>query len=58
MLVREQEHRRIPDPLYVPLSGLDNKTFFFQPATLEVLSECPHVTEYSGGILCEELGMS
>ncbi|GJE96414.1 DEAD/DEAH box helicase [Phanerochaete sordida] len=56
MMQRELQPGVIPDPLYVPLHGIDGSVFYFQPATMEVLRECPTVAQTRGGILCEELG--
>lgn len=57
MLDREFCPSCIPDPLFVPIVGIDGQIFYFQPGTLEVLRDCPKVTQVPGGILCEELGM-
>ena len=56
MIQRELQPGSIPDPLYVPLYGLGGTNFYFQPATMEVLRDCPTVAQTRGGILCEELG--
>ncbi|KZT02347.1 uncharacterized protein LAESUDRAFT_685590, partial [Laetiporus sulphureus 93-53] len=56
MLARESVRSSIADPLYIPLEGIDGSCFYLQPATMEVLHECPRRTPPCGGILCEELG--
>lgn len=56
MIQRELQPGVIPDPLYVPVYGLNNSVFYFQPATMELLREYPTVAQTRGGILCEELG--
>lgn len=56
MLQKELLHSHIPDPLYVPMRGIDDKIFYFQPATMEVLASPPKVWQSCGGILCEEMG--
>jgi hypothetical protein len=47
----------IPDPLYIPVTGMNKSVYYLQPATMEILQECPMVTAHHGGVLCEELGM-
>ncbi|KAI0929045.1 hypothetical protein AcW2_004861 [Taiwanofungus camphoratus] len=56
MLSRELQSSTIPDPLYVAVSGIDGSIFYLQPASMEVLCECPKFMQVRGGILCEELG--
>ncbi|KAF9076323.1 P-loop containing nucleoside triphosphate hydrolase protein [Rhodocollybia butyracea] len=57
MLEREQPSQSgHPNPLYVPLKGLDGRTFFYQPGKAEVLQEQSFVSLSPGGLLCEELG--
>ena len=56
MVAREKHVGSIEDPLYLPLRGMDGRTFFLQPATFEIVMERPRVTSVPGGILCEELG--
>ncbi|KAH9484424.1 putative ATP-dependent helicase C23E6.02 [Psilocybe cubensis] len=56
MLHHEINTDTIPDPLYIPLKTVDNKTFFFQPGTMEVIVERQETDSFRGGILCEELG--
>ena len=56
MLQRELDNRDIPDPLFIPLTTVENKMFFLQPGTMEVLQERPMTAPCRGGILCEELG--
>ncbi|KAF7295657.1 Helicase C-terminal domain-containing protein [Mycena indigotica] len=45
-----------PDPLFLPVKGMNAQEFYFQPGTMEVLIERPKVDSARGGILCEELG--
>ncbi|KAF9010299.1 hypothetical protein BDZ89DRAFT_1078237, partial [Hymenopellis radicata] len=56
MLMRETSQQLLPDPLYIELTALNSRAFYFQPSTMEVLLEQPYVSTCSGGILCEELG--
>jgi hypothetical protein len=67
MLQRELPNTRIgpsedshffsnPDPLFVPIVGIDGKEFFYQPAKMTILRERPNVAPTRGGIICEELG--
>ncbi|KAJ7143180.1 SNF2 family N-terminal domain-containing protein [Mycena crocata] len=56
MVEKEMDLRDNPDPLLLPVVGMDNQVFFMQPGTLEVLCERPRVAPCRGGILCEELG--
>ncbi|KAI0053959.1 hypothetical protein FA95DRAFT_1551738 [Auriscalpium vulgare] len=56
MLMKETQRSCTPDPLYIPLRGLDGAVFYFQPGTMEFLRECPMADSDQGGILCEELG--
>ncbi|KAA1469224.1 hypothetical protein DENSPDRAFT_795695 [Dentipellis sp. KUC8613] len=56
MLQKELQPVDIPDPLYIPLSGLDGSVFYLQPGTMELLKDQPMVSQVKGGILCEELG--
>ena len=56
MIEREINPRNAPDPHFIPLTGMDGKVFYFQPARMEVLRERPVVTQNRGGVLCEELG--
>lgn len=57
MLQKELDPRNVPDPLFIPLSTVDSKTFYLQPGTMEILFERPSMAPCRGGILCEELGM-
>lgn len=57
MLFKEMSVSDVSDPLYIPVSGMDKTPFYFQPATMEILRECPMVSAHHGGVLCEELGM-
>ncbi len=57
MVQKEMDLRDNPDPLFLPVAGMNNKQFFLQPGTMEVLLERPLVAPCRGGILCEELGM-
>ncbi|KAF7364001.1 Helicase C-terminal domain-containing protein [Mycena sanguinolenta] len=56
MIQKEMDLKDDPDPLFLPVTGMNKKQFFFQPGTLEVLLERPLVAPCRGGILCEELG--
>ncbi|KAI0256567.1 P-loop containing nucleoside triphosphate hydrolase protein [Lactifluus subvellereus] len=56
MLLREMSESDVPDPLYIPVIGLNKTVFYLQPATMEILRECPMVAAHHGGVLCEELG--
>jgi hypothetical protein len=57
MLRNELDGRDVPDPLYISVQALDGRVFYLQPATLEILMECPTMAPCRGGILCEELGI-
>ncbi|EMD38224.1 hypothetical protein CERSUDRAFT_152945 [Gelatoporia subvermispora B] len=56
MINREINPPCTPDPLYLPIVGINGQIFYIQPATMEVLRDCPKVAQAPGGILCEELG--
>lgn len=56
MIEKELRNQPVQDPLYIPISSMDGKSFYFQPSTLTTMRECPMVTQCKGGILCEELG--
>ncbi|KAI0695860.1 SNF2 family N-terminal domain-containing protein [Cerioporus squamosus] len=56
MAARETHRGSIEDPLYLPIRGMDGRTFYMQPAIMEVVSERPRISSVPGGILCEELG--
>ena len=58
MLLKESPSRSIPDPTYIRVSGVgaNEKVFYLQPTTLEILRDCPRTSAVRGGILCEELG--
>ncbi|KAI0313126.1 SNF2 family N-terminal domain-containing protein [Amylostereum chailletii] len=56
MLHKETGSSRISDPLYIPMVGIDKTIFFLQPASMQVLKECPMVVPARGGILCEDMG--
>ena len=56
MIIKEMSDSVTPDPLYIPITGLDETVFYLQPATMEILRERPMVASHHGGILCEELG--
>ncbi|KZT27320.1 hypothetical protein NEOLEDRAFT_1110673 [Neolentinus lepideus HHB14362 ss-1] len=56
MLAKESQAFAVLDPLYLPLVGVDGRTFYFRPADMEILCECPTISQSCGGILCEELG--
>jgi hypothetical protein len=57
MIQKEMNLVDDPDPLFLPVNGMNEKRFFLQPGTTEVLLERPLVAPCRGGILCEELGM-
>ena len=58
MLLKESPSRYIHDPTYIQISGVgaNEKPFYLQPTTLEILQDCPRTSTARGGILCEELG--
>ncbi len=56
MLLREMSESDVPDPLYILVTGIDKTVFYLQPATMEILRDCPMVAAHHGGVLCEELG--
>ena len=56
MLQKELDTRDVPDPLFIPVRGVDDKIFYIQPGTMEILKERPMTMPCRGGILCEELG--
>lgn len=56
MIEREINPRNAPDPHFIPLTSMDGKVFYFQPARMEIMRERPIVTQNRGGVLCEELG--
>jgi hypothetical protein len=45
-----------PDPLFIPIVGVDGQEFYLQPAKMLILQGRPMVSPTRGGILCEELG--
>jgi hypothetical protein len=53
---KESSTAPIPDPLYIPVVGMNGTTFYLQPNQMEFLRSRPHVSTNCGGILCEELG--
>jgi len=57
MLFKEMSDSDVPDPLYIPVTGLNKMVFYLQPATMEILRERPMIAAHHGGVLCEELGM-
>jgi hypothetical protein len=58
MLHKEFSLQSIPDPAYIQVRGVgpDGEMFYLQPATQELLRQCPLTSTVRGGILCEELG--
>lgn len=56
MIEKELSNQPVQDPLYIPISNVHGKRFYFQPSTLTTAHECPTVARCKGGILCEELG--
>ena len=57
MVARETLRGSVEDPLYLPIHGVDGRTFYMQPTTMEIVMERPRISSVPGGILCEELGM-
>lgn len=57
MVQKEMDLTVEPDPLFLPVIGMNNEEFFLQPGTMELLLDRPQVAPCRGGILCEELGM-
>ncbi len=49
--------RFVPDPLFIPVIGMDEAAFFLQPSTLELRKEQPIMARGRGGFLSEELGI-
>src|SRR5436190_6243871 len=58
MVYREASSTPIPDPLFIPVTGINGKTFYLQPGQMEIVNEQPRVASNCGGILCEELGQT
>jgi hypothetical protein len=56
MIQKELYPGNILDPLYIPITGIDDRTFYLHPVKWEILRECPTVAQDRGGVLCEELG--
>lgn len=56
MIQKETVPIDIPDPLFIPIVGINGREFYMQPATMEMLQDRPMVHQNRGGILCEELG--
>lgn len=56
MLQRELDDRDVTDPLFIPLTAVDQKKFYLQPVSMEVRRERPMTAPCRGGILCEERG--
>lgn len=57
MIQKETHPVDIMDPLFIPITGIDGKTFYMQPSSMEILQEPPVVQQNRGGVLCEEMGM-
>ena len=57
MLQRELYPGFNADPTYLRMVGMNEKAFYLQPDTMEVLIDCPLMGQIRGGILCEELGI-
>uniref|UniRef100_A0A0W0FFE1 Snf2 family helicase n=1 Tax=Moniliophthora roreri TaxID=221103 RepID=A0A0W0FFE1_MONRR len=55
MIQMEHEERIVSDPLYISLTDMNGKKFYYQPGTTEVLSSVSNIAS-RGGVLCEELG--
>lgn len=58
MIQKETRPADIPDPLFIPIVGINGREFYMQPSTMEILQERPMVQQNRGGVLCEELGKS
>lgn len=56
MLQRELDNRDVTDPLFIPLTAVDQKKYYLQPVSMEVRRERPITAPCRGGILCEERG--
>ncbi|KAL5511334.1 hypothetical protein ACEPAH_4550 [Sanghuangporus vaninii] len=56
MLAMEKANRITDDPLYIPVAGMTDRQFYFQPTTMESLAQRPRSYQARGGLLCEELG--
>ncbi|KAK7038234.1 helicase C-terminal domain-containing protein [Favolaschia claudopus] len=56
MVQKEMDLTNDPDPMFLPVVGFNNRQFFFQPGTMELLLERRLVAPCRAGILCEELG--
>lgn len=56
MMYKEVSTKPVPDPLFIPIVGLNGATFYLQPGLMEVIRQQPLVASNPGGILCEELG--
>ena len=58
MLCKEFYLQSIPDPVYIQIRGVGQGEgmFYLQPATRELLGQCPRTSTVRGGVLCEELG--
>lgn len=56
MLGKETNKSSIPDPLYIPLPGMNRQSFHLRPGDMEILKERPTLAQAPGGVLCEELG--
>ncbi|KAL5529532.1 hypothetical protein ACEPAG_5517 [Sanghuangporus baumii] len=56
MLAMEKANRITADPLYIPITGMTDRQFYFQPTTMELLVQRPQSYQARGGLLCEELG--
>lgn len=56
MAQKETQPKDIPDPLFIPITGIGGKEYYMQPFTMEILQSRPMVHQNRGGVLCEELG--
>ncbi|KAH6902291.1 SNF2 family N-terminal domain-containing protein [Coprinopsis sp. MPI-PUGE-AT-0042] len=56
LVQHESDTHSIENPVYLSLTTLDGRLFYFQPGTMEILLEKQMVSPCRGGILCEELG--
>lgn len=57
MIQKELPMTDFPDPLFIPIVGMNGRVFYLQPARMEILQDQPMVAPTRGGVLCEELGV-
>ena len=56
MMYREEAKTSFRNPLFIEMTTIDGRSFYFQPGTMEIRFECPMAYQEKGGMLCEELG--